>query len=214
VVFGTMNVSLYTAVDRVGLGLAVTLEFLGPLAVALAGSRSRGALLCALAALVGVVAIAHPQPSTDYVGIASGLLAACCWAAYILLNRTVGRRIPGVQGPAAAAGVSALVFVPVGVVVALVSPPTPAAIGYAVTAGVLCSVIPYVADFAALRRVPAQLFGMLMSVHPVLAATVGLVVLGQQLEPVEYGGIALIVGANVFAIRGSQRRARTVLAPA
>ena len=208
-VFGTMNLGLYTAIDRIGLGLAVTLEFLGPLAIALVGSRSRGAVLCSLAAVVGVALIMRPEPSTDYLGIAAGLVAAACWAAYILLNRAVGRRIPGVQGTATAATVSALLFVPVGIVVFLVTPPTPAAVGYAIAAGVLASAVPYVADLIALRRVPARLFSLLMSVQPIFAALVGAVVLGQRLGALEWAGIALIVGANVAALSGARRgRAR------
>ena len=118
-VFGTMNLSLYSAIDRIGLGLAVTLEFLGPLTIALAASRRRMDACCALIAAAGVVTLMRPQPSTDYLGIGLGLLAAACWASYILLNRTVGRRVPGVQGSAAAAGLSALLFLPVGVVIAV-----------------------------------------------------------------------------------------------
>ncbi len=95
-VFATMNLSLYSAIDRIGLGLAVTLEFLGPLAVALARSRRAVDLGCAVIAAAGVVALTRPQPTTDYLGIGLGLLAAMCWACYILLNRSVGRRLPGV----------------------------------------------------------------------------------------------------------------------
>jgi inner membrane transporter RhtA len=204
-VFGTMNLGLYTAIDRIGLGLAVTLEFLGPLAIALVGSRSRGAILCSLAALVGVALIMRPEPSTDYLGIAAGLLGAVCWAAYILLNRTVGRRIPGVEGTATAAGVSALLFVPVGIAVFVLTPPTAAAVGFAIAAGVLASAVPYVADLIALRRVPARLFSLLMSVQPIFAALVGAILLGQRLGALEWVGIALIVGANVAALLGARR---------
>lgn len=102
-VFGTMNLSLYSAIDRIGLGLAVTLEFLGPLSIALAASRRRVDACCAVIATAGVVTLMRPQPSTDYVGMGLGLLAAVCWASYILLNRTVGRRIAGAEGSAAAA---------------------------------------------------------------------------------------------------------------
>src|SRR5215467_5001291 len=90
-VYGTMNLSLYTAIGRLGLGLAVTLEFLGPLAVA--PSRRRADLVCALVAGAGVVALTRPRPATDYLGIGLGLLAAACWASYILLNREIGRRL-------------------------------------------------------------------------------------------------------------------------
>ena len=98
VVFSVMNLSLYMAIDRIGLALAVTLEFLGPLTVAIAHSRRRIDLGCALLAGVGVVVLTAPGPSSDVVGIALGLLAATAWASYILLNRTLGRRLPGIPG--------------------------------------------------------------------------------------------------------------------
>lgn len=199
-VFGTMNVTLYSAVDRIGLGLAVTLEFLGPLTVALVASRRRVDLACAVLAGLGVVVLLRPQPSTDYLGIGLALLAAVCWASYILLNRTVGRRVPGAAGSAAAAVVSGLVFVPVGVVVLLHHPPTPSALLLAVTAGVLASAVPMVVDLFALRRVPTRFFGLFMSVHPVLAALVGLVVLGQLLPWLSWLAIGAVVAANALAV--------------
>lgn len=197
--YGTMNLSLYTAVSRLGLGLAMTLEFLGPLSVALASSRRRADLACAVAAAAGVAVLARPRSSTDYAGIGLGLLAALCWACYILLNRQIGRRIPGSQGSGAAAGVSALIYVPIGAVVLLRHPPTLAALGFAATAGVLSSAVPLLADLLALRRVPAGFFGMFMSVNPVLAALVGLVILGQRLDWESWLSIAVIVGANLAA---------------
>jgi len=200
VVFGTMNLALYSSIERVGLGLAVTLEFLGPLGVALFSSRSKGGIISGIAAAVGVVAITHPEPSTDYLGVGLGLLAACSWAAYILLNRTVGRRIPGVEGIAASAGVSATLFLPVGIALFINYPPSGFAIGCAVGSGVLASAVPYAADLVALRRVPAHLFGLLMSVHPIFAGIVGAVLLGQALAALEWLGIALVVGANILAL--------------
>ncbi|MEK8174104.1 EamA family transporter [Streptomyces sp. M19] len=110
-----------------------------------------------------------------------GLLAAASWAGYILLNRTVGRRLPGVQGSAAAAAVSALLYLPVGLALFLRHPPAPGALAYAAGAGVLSSAVLFLADLLALRRVPARFFGLFMSVNPVLAALVGRVVLGQEL---------------------------------
>jgi inner membrane transporter RhtA len=200
VVFGTMNLSLYSAVDRIGLGLAVTLEFLGPLTIALAATRRRLDAGCAVLAAAGVVVLMRPRPSADYAGMALGLVAACCWASYILLNRVVGRRIPGVQGAAAAASVSALAFVPAGIVVVLRHPPTAGALLCAVTAGVLSSAVPYLADLLTLRRVPAQTFGLFMSVNPVLAALVGQVVLGQGLGAAEWAGIGAVVAANAASL--------------
>jgi inner membrane transporter RhtA len=207
-VFATMNVSLYTAIDRVGLGLAVTLEFLGPLSVALVaactatptGFRRRITLACGLLAAVGVVVLTRPQPTTDYVGIALGALAGLCWAGYILLNRTLGRRLPGVEGPAAAGALSALVYVPVGIVALLAHPPTPTALAFALVAGVLSSVVPFLADLLALRRVPAHSFGIFMSLSPVFAAAIGAAVLGEVLAAVDWLAIGLIVSANAVAV--------------
>ncbi|GAB7102361.1 EamA family transporter [Streptomyces phaeofaciens JCM 4814] len=204
-VFGTMNLSLYTAIDRIGLGLAVTLEFLGPLTVALAAARRRIDAACAVTAAAGAVTLMRPQPSTDYVGMGLGLLAAVCWASYILLNRTVGRRLPGVQGSAAASAVSALAFLPVGVFVVLREPPTAPAVGYAVAAGVLSSAVPYLADLVTLRQVPPAAFGLFMSVNPVLAALVGWIGLGQGLGLVDWTAIGAVVCANALSILAPRR---------
>ena len=201
-VFAVMNLSLYTAIDRVGLGLAVTLEFLGPVAVALAGSRRLVDVGCALVAAPAAMVLARPQASTDYLGIGLALLAAACWACYILLNRTVGQRLPGAQGSAAAALVSALVYVPIGLVVLVLHPPTVDSLGESLVAGVLSSAIPFLVDLFALRRVPPQFFGLFMSVNPVLAALVGFVVLGQRLAWLDWVAIAAIAGAMVVASVG------------
>ncbi len=207
-VFATMNVSLYTAIDRIGLGLAVTLEFLGPLTVAVAGARRHVTLGCALLAAAGVVLLTRPQPSSDYLGICLGLLAALCWATYILLNRTVGRRLPGLEGSAAAGAVSGLVYVPIGVGVLLTHPPTPGALACAATAGLLSSAVPFLADLLALRRVPAHSFGLFMSVSPVFAAAIGAVVLGEALAPLDWLAIALVVIANTLAVLLTSRTGR------
>ncbi|MCR6485167.1 EamA family transporter [Amycolatopsis sp. OK19-0408] len=199
-VFGTMNLALYSAVDRIGLGLAVTLEFLGPLAVALAGSRRRGDLLGALVAAAAVLVLVRPRPSTDYLGIGLALLAAACWASYILLNRAIGARIPGVEGSAAAAGASGLAYVPVGVFAMIAHRPDLGAVLAAVTAGVLSSAVPMLADLLTLRRIPAPVFGTVMSVNPVLAALVGWVVLGQRLDALAWAAIGVIVAVNVLAV--------------
>lgn len=200
IVFGTMNLSLYAAIERIGLGLAVTLEFLGPLAVALLTSKTKGSAICAVVAGVGVVAITQPEASTDYAGIALALVAAISWAAYILLNKTVGARIPGIQGTATATGVSAILFLPMGVVVFMNHRPDAFTVLCSIGAGVLASVVPYIADQITLRRIPANLFGVLMSINPVLAAAVGALVLHEELGVLEWAGIFLIVTANASAL--------------
>ncbi|MBM7781174.1 inner membrane transporter RhtA [Arthrobacter tumbae] len=206
VVFGTMNLGLYSAVERIGLGLAVTLEFLGPLAVAIFTRRSRKSAVCGAIAAAGVVAIAKPEVTSDYFGIGCALLAALSWAAYILLNRTVGTRVPGIEGTAVAAGLSAVAFAPIAVLIILEARPSTTMLAYAVAAGILSSVVPYVADLVALRHIPANLFGILMSSNPVFAAIIGVVALQQLLNPAEVLGIALIVIANVAAASRSQLR--------
>jgi inner membrane transporter RhtA len=210
IIFAIMNLSLYAAIDTIGLGLAVTLEFLGPLSVALLASRRAIDLCCAVVAGAAVVVLARPQPSTDYLGICSALLAAACWAGYILVNRVVGARLPGSAGPAAAAGMSAVLYIPVGIWVILSHPVTLTAAGRAATAGVLCSAVPMVTDLLALRRVPARFFAVFMSVNPVFAALTGLVVLHQALQPAEWLAIAAIVTVNaVSAGTGRARRSES-----
>ncbi len=203
VVFAVMNLSLYTAIDRIGLGLAVTLEVLGPLTVALLASRTRFDLLCAIAAGAGVYVLVLPGPASDLIGIGCGLVAAAGWAGYILCNRLVGARLPGVTGLAVASTVSALGYLPVAVFMLTQGRFDGAALGWAALAGVL-SAVPYAADLIALRSVPPRVFGMFMSVHPVLAALSGLVLLGQQLAGHEWAGIAMVI--SVLAVSSVKRR--------
>ena len=208
VIFATMNLSLYEAIDTIGLGLAVTLEFLGPLSVALLASRRLRDLGCALIAAGAVVVLARPQASTDYAGIGLALLAAACWAGYILVNRVVGARLAGSQGPAAAACLSALLYVPVGIWIFASHPVTATAVGRAATAGILCSAVPMTADLLALRRVPTRVFGVFMSINPVFAALTGLVILGQPLQPADWLAIGGIVAANAVSASGTRADAR------
>jgi inner membrane transporter RhtA len=211
-VFAVMNLSLYSAFSRIDLGLAATLEFLGPLAVALIGSRTVTDLVCAVVAGVGVYVLVLPGPATDWLGVGLALLAAACWAAYIVLNRVVGRRLPGLQATAAATTLSALGYLPVVVLLALHGRLVGLPLLCCVAVGLLCSAVPYAADLISLRRVSPRFFGVFMSINPALAAVVGLVVLHQVLEVHAWTGIGLVVLANVVALvvaGTSTRRART-----
>jgi hypothetical protein len=161
------------------LGLAVTLEFVGPLALALAGTRRRLDLACAISAGVGVYILVLPDGTTDVIGVGLALLAAVCWACYILLNRLVGRRLPGLQGTATAAGPSALLYLPIVVTLAFTGRLTAGPLLYAMAAGVLGSAIPFAFDLTALRSVPARFVGIFMSVDLVLAALAGVAILHQ-----------------------------------
>ena len=199
-VFVTMNLSLYIAIDRIGLGLAVTLEFLGPLGVALGSSRTRAHLVAATSAAVGVYVLVMPGPSSDYLGIGLALVAAACWAGYILLNRTVGLRLDGLQAPAIATTLSAMFYVPVLITLTLQGRLNGMPLVYAVTSGVLSSVVPYAADLIVLRHVPARFFGTFMSMHPVWAALAGLLLLDQVPALHVWVGIAIIALSNLAAV--------------
>jgi inner membrane transporter RhtA len=209
VVLVGMNTALYAAVERIGLGLAVTIEFLGPLAVALAtgsGGR-RGPRLqdaaCAALALAGVVALtgAFGGSAPDPLGLLLGVAAAVLWAAYILLNQRAGA-LPGVTGTAVAGLTGTVLTLPVLVVLLARLPPgqLPHVLLIGVVTGVLSSALPYSLDLVILRTLPRSLFGMLQSVHPVAAAVFGLLVLGQHLAGLQLAGIGAVCVANVLAV--------------
>jgi len=194
---GFMNLSFYLGLDRLDLGVAVTIEFIGPLAVAVFGSRRRLDLVWAALAAAGIVLLANPggADSVDTLGLVFVLIAGGCWAAYILIAQRAGRVFPGSQGVAMAM-VVALIPVAPGIVEggsALLRPEL-LAIGCGV--GLLSSAIPYSLETEALRRIPANVFGVLMSLEPAVAALAGFVVLGQDLGLRELAAIALVVAAS------------------
>jgi inner membrane transporter RhtA len=126
------------------------------------------------------------------------LLAACCWAGYIQVNRELGARRPGSQGPAAAACLPALAYVPVGIWALASHPVTAAAVGRAAIVGILCSAVPMTADLLALRRVPAAFYGVFMRINPVFAALTGRTVLGQPLQLADWLAIGVIPPAALL----------------
>lgn len=200
-----MNLAFYEALDRIPLGVAVTLEFVGPLGVAVASTRrALDALWVGLAA-AGILLLADlGGGSVDATGIVLALVAGAFWAAYILVNERVGRAFPGGDGLALAMVVAALLLLPGGVAAAgdALLDPRVLAIGAAVA--ILSSAIPYSLELEALRRIPAGAFGVLMSLEPAVAALAGLVILGEVLATREWAGIALVVAASVGAARGAR----------
>jgi inner membrane transporter RhtA len=196
VTLGLMNLCIYEAMDRIPLGIAVTIEFWGPLAVAVAGSRRRLDLLWVALAATGILLLADPSGSLDAAGVAFALAAGGLWALYILLSARVGAVLPGGSGLAIAMVFAALVTFPVGAGGDLLNPGLLAA-GAAVA--LASSVIPYSLELEALRRLPANVFGVLMSLEPAVAALAGLIVLGQDLDAREWGAIALVVIASAGA---------------
>jgi inner membrane transporter RhtA len=203
-----MNTVLYAAVQRIGLGLAVTVEFLGPLTVALIASRRAVDAACGALALAGVVVLtgALGGTSPDPFGLLLGIGAAVLWACYIVLSRSAGA-LPGVTGTAVAGLTGTVLTLPGLVLLLLALPPAqvPRVLLIGGVTGVLSSALPYSLDLVILRTLPAGLFGMLQSVHPVAAALFGLLVLDQRLDALQLAGIGAVCAANVLAVAAHRR---------
>ena len=204
-----MNFSIYLAFDRIPLGVAVTLEFVGPLGVAVAGSRRVLDLLWVVLAAAGILLLAPlgvlGGMHLDPVGVAFALLAGCLWACYILLSASTGSAIPGGTGLVIALCVGTLVLFPFGIAgagYALLDPKLLLA-GFGVA--MLSSAIPYSLELEALRKLPARVFGVLMSLDPAVAALAGLVVLGERLEMRAVAAVLFVTiaaaGASLFGGR-------------
>jgi inner membrane transporter RhtA len=203
-----MNYSIYQAFARIPLGIAVTVEFLGPLAVAVASSRRLIDLLWVGLAGAGVALLTRAGAPAgghrvDLVGLGFALLAGTAWAAYIILSRATGRRFPGASGLTIAMLVAAIVIIPAGVAAGRGALLRPGILAAGLAIGLLSSIIPYTLELEALRRVPARVFGIWMSLEPAVAALVGLVMLGQALAVSEWAAIACVMIACAGAARGS-----------
>lgn len=196
-----MNFSFYLALDRIPLGIAVTLEFVGPLSVALAGSRRRLDFVWVALAAAGVVLLAGPGGDPDPLGVVFALTAGALWGTYILLSARVGRAFTGGHGLALAMIVSTAVMIVPGIAVggSDLLDGRAIAIGFAVA--MLSSVIPYSFELEALRSLATGVFGVLMSLEPGVAALVGLIALGQGLSAPEAVGIAMVAAASAGALR-------------
>ncbi|MTD46485.1 EamA family transporter [Conexibacter sp. W3-3-2] len=199
---GGMNYSFYEALDRIPLGIAVTIEFLGPLGVAVRTSRRRLDLVWAAVAGAGIVLLARPGgDGIDPVGLVLVLIAAACWAAYILAARRAGELFGGARGLAMAMGVAFLVPLVPGLHQGGTQLLEPGFLLIGLGVAVLSSVIPYTLETEALRRIPTNVFGVLMSLEPAVAALAGFLVLDQALDAVELSAIALVVAASIGVTR-------------
>jgi inner membrane transporter RhtA len=202
-VLAAMNLSFYEAVDRIPLGIAVAIEFVGPLAVAVAGSRRRLDFLWVAFAAVGIVALTRGGAhGLDDLGIVLALVAGCMWGTYILLNARLGAAFEGSSGLTLAMCVASVAALPTGIVAAGRHLFEPASLALGSAVGILSSAIPYSFEVEALRRIKPSVFGVLMSLEPAVAALAGLLVLGQSLGARALIGIALVVVASVGASRG------------
>jgi len=203
-VLACMNLSFYAALDRIPLGAAVTLEFVGPLGVAVAGSRRALDLLWVALAAAGILLLSDlGGGGLDGLGIALALLAGALWASYILLSARIGQRYEGADGLALAMAVGAFVAVPVGVADGGSELLVPWILAAGAAVAILSSAIPYALEMEALRELPTGVFGVLMSLEPGMAALAGFVVLGEDLVAREIVAILLVVAASAGASRGA-----------
>lgn len=202
--FAAMNSALYTALERIGLGMAVTIEFLGPLGVAIWSSRRRRDIVAAGLALCGVVLLTRPSATTDFLGIGIAIFAAVCWAGYILTNRVVGQRVEGVQGTAAATILSSLGMLPVLVMIIWHAQPPVEAYLFAAVAGLFSTAVPYALDLIVLRHISPLIFGVGMSLNPLFAAIIGWLLLQEQLPLIAWAGVLTVVLSNGLTLTGPQ----------
>ncbi|MGE5718473.1 MAG: EamA family transporter [Nocardioidaceae bacterium] len=200
----TMNWAIYQSFARIPLGIAVTIEFLGPLAVAVIGSRRPRDLVWVALAGAGVALLGIAPGDITLVGVLFALLAGAAWAAYILLSASTGRRWPGISGLAVASVVGAVALAPPALVEAGPDLLDAKVLVLGVAIGLLSSVIPYSFELKALRRIPPRVFGVLMSLEPAAAALAAMALLGEFLTPVQWTALACVVVASVGATRSAE----------
>lgn len=202
---GAMSMLFLAAIERIPLGTAVAIEFLGPLTVAALRSPSRNTVAAPAIALVGVVLLTQPwHGSVDLAGVAFAALAAVGWGTYIVLTQRVGDRFSGVAGLSVTVPIAALTAATFGIPQAAGHVTWDALAGSAGLA-LLLPVLPFALEMAAMRRLTATAFGTLMSVEPAIGLTLGWLVLDQQPNALHIAGVALVVGASANAQRHGRR---------
>jgi inner membrane transporter RhtA len=200
---GAMNWAFYESFARIPIGVAVTIEFIGPLSVAALGSRRPRDLGWVGLAAVGIALFGVGPTKVDPVGFGLALLAGVCWAIYILSTAATGRRWPGVEGLAVASTIGMLAIAPFAVAIAGQQLLEPRLIALGAAVGVLSSVIPYSLEMTALRTLPPRVFGILMSLEPAAAALAAAVLLSEWLTPPQLVAMACVTAASVGAVRTS-----------
>lgn len=196
---GAMNLTFYAALDRIPLGVAVTFEFVGPLGVAVAGSRRALDVLWVALAAAGILLLLGGSTDLDRVGVALALLAGGFWATYILLSARVGAAFPGGGGLALALVVATLAVLPFGLADGGTALLEPELLALGAVVALFSSVIPFSLELEALRRIPARVFGVLMSLEPAVAALAGFLLLAQRLSTAQGVAIALVIAASAGA---------------
>ena len=203
----TMNWAIYHSFARIPLGIAVTIEFLGPLGVAVLGSRRPRDLVWVLLAGLGVALLGFTRAELTLPGVLYALLAAAAWACYILLSAETGRRWSGLSGLAVASLVGAVGLAVPAVVEAGVRLLNPTVLLLGVAVGLLSSVIPYSLELTALRRIPPRVFGILMSLEPAAAALAAMLLLAEFLRWTQWLALICVVLASVGATRSTRPEA-------
>ncbi len=199
---GLMNWSIYQSFQRIPLGIAVTIEFIGPLTLAVLGSRRARDLVWVGLAAAGVVLLGAEPADLDVVGVLYALAAGAMWAAYILGAGAAGRRYDGLDGLALGSLVAVVLLTPLLLTddaAAGLADPRVLLLGAAV--GLLSSVVPYSCELVALRTISPAVFGILMSLEPAAAALAGLAVVGESLSLVQWLAIACVIAASIGATR-------------
>lgn len=213
-VLAVMNGLFYLSLERLPLGVAVTIEVLGPLVLSIIASRRASAWLWAGLAFLGVVALGGGGwDRLDPLGVVFALGAAVSWAGYILASARVGAAFPRLDGLALAMTVGAVIALPFGVLDAGAALLRVDLLALGAAVAVLSSTIPYALELVALRRLPASAFAILMSLAPATAALAGFVLLGQQLSWLELVGIALVITASIGAVRAAGRHVQETAEP-
>lgn len=205
VVLAGMNLTFYAAVERIPLGLAVTIELLGPLGLAASLSRRATDFVWLLVAVAGVVLLGRPGGGLDGVGVGLAVMAALGWASYIALQRRAGTQSTGVDGLACSLTVAAVLVLPLAIVGAGGDLVEGRSLWLGAVVAVLGALVPFSADLRALRDVPPRVFGVLMSLSPAVASLVGLVVLDERLRGRELVGVAAVVLASVGTLWSTTR---------
>ncbi|MEV1011189.1 EamA family transporter [Streptomyces sp. NPDC049881] len=210
VTIGVMNMAYFSAIDHLPLGVAATLELLGPLALAAALSRRPAHLAAALLALAGVLLLTAPGGALPALGVALGATAAVCRASYVVLNGRVGRLFDDWTGLAVALAVGAVVVSPVAAVTSGAAVAAhPSVVGPGIAVALLSSLIPYSLDMAALRRIGPRVFGVLLALSPAAGAGVGFVLLDEELSARQLCAVALVVAAAAWSVGQSRPVRRT-----
>ena len=201
VVLAAMNLSFYASLDRIPLGIAVTVEFLGPLGVAIATSRRRLDFVWIVLAGAGVALLAEGGGTVRPLGIALAALAGVFWALYILIGVRVARAWAGASGLAVAMPLACVIALPFGIVTGGSRLFETRSLAFGAAVGLLCSALPWSLELEAMRRLPTHVFGVLMSIEPAVAALSGFIFLGQHLRGRQIAAILLVIVASAGAAR-------------